>query len=88
MFFAEIAGHLPCRTCSAHGPPLFISVPRLWLKFQQGVFAKMPPAKLEPLARSIPILGKHRRQEGTLKGLGLDAVLHGRQWLGAAAARS
>jgi long-chain acyl-CoA synthetase len=24
-------------------PTLFISVPRLWLKFQQGVFAKMPP---------------------------------------------
>ncbi|HEY6352982.1 MAG TPA: AMP-binding protein [Burkholderiaceae bacterium] len=25
-------------------PTLFISVPRLWLKFQQGVFAKMSPA--------------------------------------------
>jgi long-chain acyl-CoA synthetase len=24
-------------------PTVFISVPRLWLKFQQGVFAKMPP---------------------------------------------
>ena len=30
-------------------PTLFLSVPRLWLKFQQGVFAKMPPAKLDRL---------------------------------------
>jgi long-chain acyl-CoA synthetase len=38
-------------------PTLFLSVPRLWLKFQQGVFAKMPPAKLDRLL-GIPILGK------------------------------
>lgn len=37
-------------------PTMFISVPRLWLKFQQGVFSKMPPAKLN-LLLSIPILG-------------------------------
>lgn len=27
-------------------PNVFISVPRLWLKFQQGVFTKMPPKSL------------------------------------------
>ena len=53
-------------------PTLFISVPRLWLKFQQGVFTKMPPARLEFLLK-IPILGK-RVGKKVLTGLGLDAV--------------
>ncbi|HEY5579732.1 MAG TPA: AMP-binding protein, partial [Rhodoferax sp.] len=38
-------------------PTVFISVPRLWLKFQQGVFAKMAPEKLDRLL-GIPILGR------------------------------
>ena len=53
-------------------PTLFGSVPRLWLKFQQGVFAKMPPAKLDRLL-AIPILGRIVAKK-VLKGLGLDAV--------------
>jgi long-chain acyl-CoA synthetase len=53
-------------------PTLFISVPRLWVKFQQGVFAKMPPAKLDRLL-SIPILGRIVAKK-VLAGLGLDAV--------------
>jgi long-chain acyl-CoA synthetase len=53
-------------------PTLFISVPRLWLKFQQGVFAKMPPAKLDRLL-GLPIIGKLVAKK-VLKGLGLDAV--------------
>ena len=53
-------------------PTLFISVPRLWLKFQQGVFAKMPPAKLERLLR-IPIVGRLVARK-VLAGLGLDEV--------------
>jgi long-chain acyl-CoA synthetase len=36
-------------------PTLFQSVPRLWLKFQLGVFSKMPPKKLG-LFLKIPIL--------------------------------
>jgi long-chain acyl-CoA synthetase len=36
-------------------PTVFFSVPRLWVKFQQGVGAKMPPEKLERLLK-IPIL--------------------------------
>jgi long-subunit acyl-CoA synthetase (AMP-forming) len=54
-------------------PTLFISVPRLWLKFQQGVFAKMPPAKLDRLL-GLPIVGRLVAKK-VLKGLGLDAVL-------------
>lgn len=53
-------------------PVLFISVPRLWLKFQQGVFAKMPPAKLDRLL-GIPLLGKLVARK-IRKGLGLDQV--------------
>lgn len=37
-------------------PTLFISVPRLLLKFQQGVFRKVPKEKLERLLR-IPLVG-------------------------------
>lgn len=54
-------------------PTVFQSVPRLWLKFQQGVFKKMPPKKLDRLLR-IPILGRIVGRK-VLKGLGLDQVL-------------
>ena len=54
-------------------PTTFISVPRLWLKFQHGVFAKMPPHKLNRLL-GIPILGKMVGKK-ILKGLGLDKAL-------------
>ena len=54
-------------------PTLFGSVPRLWVKFQQGVFAKMPPAKLDRLLR-LPLIGRLVGKK-VLKGLGLDAVL-------------
>ena len=51
-------------------PTLFISVPRLWLKFQQGVFKKVPPKKLARLLK-IPILKGIIRKK-VLKGLGLQ----------------
>ena len=38
-------------------PTIFISVPRLWVKFQSGVHAKIPPRKLKILL-AIPIVGK------------------------------
>ncbi len=53
-------------------PTLFISVPRLWLKFQQGVFTKMPKEKLEFLLK-IPIINGLIKKK-ILKGLGLDSV--------------
>lgn len=37
-------------------PTIFISVPRLWVKFQSGVHAKIPPTKLKILL-SLPIVG-------------------------------
>ena len=51
-------------------PTAFFSVPRLWVKFQQGVSAKMPPAKLEFLLK-IPILNRIVRKK-ILGALGLD----------------
>ncbi|AOW12197.1 AMP-binding acetyl-CoA synthetase [Hydrogenophaga crassostreae] len=53
-------------------PTAFISVPRLWLKFQQGVFAKMPPKKLDMLL-GIPFLGRIVARK-VLTGLGMDQV--------------
>ena len=53
-------------------PTLFISVPRLWVKFQQGVLHKMTPKKLD-LFLKIPILGSIVRKK-ILDGLGLDQV--------------
>lgn len=54
-------------------PILFLSVPRLWIKFQQGVFAKIPPKTLDRLLR-IPYLGKIVARK-VLSGLGLNQVL-------------
>jgi long-subunit acyl-CoA synthetase (AMP-forming) len=45
------------RDVSACQPTLFISVPRLWTKFQMGVLAKLPQKKLS-LLLSIPFVGK------------------------------
>lgn len=53
-------------------PNLFISVPRLWLKFQQGVLARMPAQRLDFLL-GLPIIGKLVGRK-VLKGLGLDQV--------------
>jgi len=51
-------------------PTIFFSVPRLWVKFQQGVQAKMPPEKMNKLLR-LPIIGGLVRRK-VLKALGLD----------------
>jgi long-chain acyl-CoA synthetase len=53
-------------------PTLFLSVPRLWTKFQQGVFKKMTPQKLEKLLK-IPIISFLVKRK-LLKALGLDSV--------------
>lgn len=53
-------------------PNLFISVPRLWLKFQQGVLARMPARKLDFLL-SLPVIGRLVGRK-VLRGLGLDQV--------------
>ena len=53
-------------------PTLFLSVPRLWTKFQEGVFKKIPPEILEELLR-IPIISWLVKWK-LLKELGLDCV--------------
>lgn len=53
-------------------PTLFISVPRLWLKFQSGVFQKFPEEKLARLLKIPVVRGIVRKK--VLKGLGLDSV--------------
>jgi long-chain acyl-CoA synthetase len=53
-------------------PTLFVSVPRLWLKFQQGVFLAMPREKLDAMLDDPSISAAVGRK--VLAGLGLDEV--------------
>jgi long-chain acyl-CoA synthetase len=69
VFFAESLETFTADLQRAR-PTLFFSVPRLWVKFQQGVSAKMPPAKLKRMLR-IPILNNIVRRK-ILTALGLD----------------
>jgi long-chain acyl-CoA synthetase len=69
VFFAESLDTFVADMQRAR-PTIFFSVPRLWVKFQQGVHHKMPPAKLRRLL-AIPILGRIVAKK-VLTGLGLD----------------
>ena len=71
MFFAESLDTFILDLNRAQ-PTIFVSVPRLWLKFQQGVFAKMPAKKLN-LLLYLPFIGKVVAKK-VLTGLGLDKV--------------
>lgn len=51
-------------------PTVFISVPRLWSKFQMGIFKKMPPKKLNRLLK-IPLVSKLIKKK-VLTALGLE----------------
>ena len=51
-------------------PTVFVSVPRLWSKFQLGIFKKMPPKKIERLLK-IPFVSKLVKKK-ILTGLGLE----------------
>jgi long-subunit acyl-CoA synthetase (AMP-forming) len=53
-------------------PTIFISVPRLWLKFQSGVFQKFPEQKLNRLLK-IPIVSGMVKKK-VKEGLGLAHV--------------
>jgi long-subunit acyl-CoA synthetase (AMP-forming) len=70
LFFAESLDTF-VQDLNRARPTMFVSVPRLWQKFQLGVFAKMPAKKLATLLK-IPILGGVVRKK-VLRGLGLDA---------------
>jgi long-chain acyl-CoA synthetase len=69
VFFAESLDTFAADLQRAR-PTVFFSVPRLWVKFQQGVSAKMPPARLARLLK-IPILNNIVRKK-VLGALGLD----------------
>ena len=69
VFFAESLDTFAADLQRAR-PTVFFSVPRLWVKFQQGVHSKMPAEKLARLLR-IPIL-RGIVAKKVLAGLGLD----------------
>jgi long-subunit acyl-CoA synthetase (AMP-forming) len=71
LFFAESLDTFVADLNRAQ-PTIFISVPRLWLKFQLGVFHKLPPQKLARLLR-IPLLNRVIKKK-VLTGLGLQHV--------------
>ncbi len=69
IFFAESLDSFVHDLQRAH-PTIFFSVPRLWVKFQQGIFSKTPQKKLNFLL-GLPIVGGLVRRK-ILKALGLD----------------
>jgi long-subunit acyl-CoA synthetase (AMP-forming) len=71
MYFAESLDTF-IQDLNRAQPTIFVSVPRLWLKFQQGVFAKIPAKKLK-LLLSLPFIGKVVAKK-VLTGLGLNKV--------------
>lgn len=71
IFFAESLDTFVADLNRAQ-PTVFVSVPRLWLKFQLGVFHKLPPEKLKRLLR-IPLLNRVIKKK-VLTGLGLRNV--------------
>jgi long-chain acyl-CoA synthetase len=79
VFFAESLDTFVADVQRAR-PTVFFSVPRLWVKFQQGVQAKMPAEKLDRLLKLPIIRGIVKKK--ILTGLGLDQV----QWAAGGAA--
>jgi long-subunit acyl-CoA synthetase (AMP-forming) len=71
VFFAESLDTFVADLRRAR-PTIFQSVPRLWLKFQLGVFDKVPERKLRRLLR-IPLVSWLVKRK-ILRGLGLDAT--------------
>ena len=70
IFFAESLDTF-VRDLQRAQPSVFFSVPRLWVKFQQGVHSKFSPAKLNFLL-ALPVIGNIVRKK-IRAGLGLGA---------------
>ena len=62
VFFAESLDTFAADLQRAR-PTLFFSVPRLWVKFQQGVLRQDAAGEARPAAASIPIVGGIVRQQ-------------------------
>lgn len=60
------------RDLVATRPTIFLGVPRIWNKFQTGIWNKVPQEKLDGLLK-IPVLSSFVRRK-IKKGLGLDAA--------------
>lgn len=56
-------------------PTLFATVPRLWMKFQLGVFSKMPASQLDAMLGNPQLAAAVGKQ--VLAGLGLDEAVYG-----------
>ena len=69
VFFAESLETFAADIRRAR-PTLFFSVPRLWVKFQQGVLARVPAAKLDRLL-AVPVLRRIVARR-VLSAMGLD----------------
>jgi long-chain acyl-CoA synthetase len=72
VFFAESLDTFTADMQRAR-PTIFFSVPRLWVKFQQGVLHKMPQKKLDMLL-GLPIIKGIVRKK-VLGALGLDQCI-------------
>ncbi len=71
VFFAESLDTFLADLRRARPTALF-GVPRIWTKFQMGVYSKIPEKRLDTLLR-LPFIGK-RVGHKVLAGLGLDAL--------------
>lgn len=69
VFFAESLDKFP-KNLQYAKPTVFLAVPRIWTKFQQGILTKMSQKKLN-LFLSIPILSSLVKKK-IKKGLGLE----------------
>ena len=71
LFFSESLATFAADLKRAR-PTIFVSVPRLYTKFQQGVLARMPAAQLDAMLDNPATAAAVGQQ--VLAGLGLDAV--------------
>ncbi len=55
-------------------PTHFIAVPRIWTKFQQGIFAKIPPIHLEAILNGDPVQAEAIKKQ-IRQSLGLDEAV-------------
>ena len=69
VFFAESLDSF-AQDLQRARPTIFFGVPRIWAKFQAGVFAKVPEKKLNLLLK-LPIISGLMKKK-LLQGLGLD----------------
>ncbi|MBC7891850.1 MAG: AMP-binding protein, partial [Sphingobacteriaceae bacterium] len=69
VYFAETLDTFAANLRAAR-PTHFLAVPRIWTRFQMGIFEKIPPAKLDRLLK-LPVVGWFVKRK-IRQGLGLD----------------